>query len=262
MPGGQRAVQKLLCGNGIRGDEPVDAVVGRHDGVQGGGADVGGLVEQVGAVEVQEVEEEHRQRLGRAGGADVDRPSEPGRRHLKAVRAQVGPQRDGLAVGDQVGDGQRQRRLDHLGQPGGHLVEAAGVDGDLVAAAVDLHPGAVELGLENRLTAEPIQGIADTGRGLRQHRPDRPAHPQRKVRQRGGPTGQRRRRDTGQVAAEHGRPAHRGRGNAAGPGDRVRHHPGQRTLPQLAAEQAAQEHLLGFGGRGEEVPDQLRAPGL
>ena len=91
------------------------------------------------------------------------------------MRPPVGAQRDGLTVGDQVGDRQRQRGLDHLGQTRGDIVEAAGVDRHVIAGAVDLHPGAVQLGLENRRAAELLEGLGHAGRGLGEHRTDRPA---------------------------------------------------------------------------------------
>ena len=107
-------------------------------------------------------------------------------------RPTVGPQGDRLAVGDQVAYRQRQRRLDHLGQPGGDVVEAAGVDRHVAAVAVDLHAGAVELRLENRCAAEPFECIGDAGGGLREHRTDRPSDLQREVGEGVGAAGQRR----------------------------------------------------------------------
>ncbi len=73
---------------------------------------------------MQDVEEEHRQRLRGAGGGNVDASvlraaapaaTEPRRGDLESVRAPVGAQRDRLAVGDQVRHRQRERRLDDLG---------------------------------------------------------------------------------------------------------------------------------------------------
>ena len=213
-----------------------------------------GFVEQVDAVEMQDVEEEHRQRLRCAGGGDIDAavlaaPSaaaaEPRRGDLKSVRAPVGSQRDRLAVGDQVLHRQRERRLDDFGQPGGDVVEAAGVDRNVVAGAVDLDAGSVELGLENRLAAELVEGFGDPGRGLGQHRADGPTDPQRELGQRRLTAGQGGRRDGGQIAAQHRRPAHGRGGDARCLRHGVGHHPGQRALTQFAAEETPQERLLG-----------------
>ena len=51
-------------------------------------------------------------------------------------------------------------------------------------------------------------------------------------------------------------------GSARGLGDGVGHHPGERALPQLAAEEPAQERLLGLRCRGEQVRDEPRPAGL
>ena len=53
-----------------------------------------------------------------------------------------------------------------------------------------------------------------------------------------------------------------GAGDVRGLRHRVGHHPDQRALAQLAAEQAAQERLLGLGGRGEQSVDEFGAPRL
>ena len=212
---------------------------------------------------MQEVEEEHRQRLrARAARRRCDpcraATPEPRRGDLEPVRAPVGAQRDRLAVGDQVGDRQRERRLDDLGQPCGDVVEAAGVDRHVVAGAVDLDAGPVQLGLENRFAAESFECFGDSGRGLGQHRPDGPADPQRELGQRRLAAGQGGRRDGRQIAAQHRRAAHRRGGYACGLGDRVGHHAGQRALAQFAAEKPAQERLLGVRCRGEQVRDESR----
>ena len=163
---------------------------GRHQRVQGGQPVGGRRVEQVDAVAVQDVEEEHRKWLGRAGRGHIDGSAEPRRGDLEAVRPVIGPQRDRLAVGDQVVDRQRQRRLHHLGQPGGDVVQASGVDRDVVTGPVDLHPRTVQLRLENGCAAVTFERIGHTCRGLRQHRADRPADPQRERVQRRRSAGQ------------------------------------------------------------------------
>ena len=55
--------------------------------------------------------------------------------------------------------------MDNLGQPLGDVVEAAGVDGNLVARAVELHPGAVQFRLENRCATEAFEYV--DGRTIR-----------------------------------------------------------------------------------------------
>jgi hypothetical protein len=90
------------------------------------------------------------------------------------VRSAVGAQRDGLGVGDHRGDRQREGRIHHLGQPRSDVVEAAGVDGHGVPGAVDLHPRAVELGLEDGRPTKLFECVLDPRRGLREHGTDGP----------------------------------------------------------------------------------------
>ena len=72
MAGGQRRVEKPCAAAASDGDQPVDPVLVGNDRVERRRRAVVGRVEQVGAVEMQEVEEEHRQRLV-PGCGDVGR---------------------------------------------------------------------------------------------------------------------------------------------------------------------------------------------
>ena len=157
---------------------------------------------------------------------------------------------------------QCQRRLHHLGQPGGDVVEASGVDGDLVAGPMDLHPCAVQLGLENRCAAVTFQRVGHAGRGLCQHRADRLADPQRQRVQGRRAAGQRGAATAGRSPPSIAARCTGGGGDVGGLGHRVGHDPGQRALTQLAAEQPQQKHLLGFGCRGEQCGDEFGAPRL
>ena len=271
MTGFECDVEKPLRGVGVVGDQSVHPMGRRHDRVQGGHPLACRPVQQVFAVQMQQVEDEHRQRLRFPGGGDVDAaifpaptrpPPEPRRRHLKPVRTPVGPQGDCLRVGDQVGHRQLERRLDHLRQPFGDVVEAASIDRHRVARAVDLHARTVQLGLENRCAAEAFERLADTGGGLGQHRAHRLADLERELDERRLAPGQRGGRDGGQVAAQHCRAPHHRRGDVRGLRHRVGHHSDQGTLPQLAAEQATEEGLLGLGGCGEQSVDEFGAPRL
>ena len=90
MPGGQRRCPgSSPAAAGIRGDQPIDPVLRGHDVVERRGALAGRRVEQVDTVAVQDVEEEDRQRLGGAGGRDVDRPAEARRGDLEGLRPAV-----------------------------------------------------------------------------------------------------------------------------------------------------------------------------
>ena len=104
---------------------------GRHDARRARRRrSAGRRVEQVDAVEVQHVEEEHRQRLcGACRRPRRPTAAEPRRGDLEAVRAAPSG-RSAIASPSAIRSRhrQRQRRLDDLGQPVGDVVEAAGVD--------------------------------------------------------------------------------------------------------------------------------------
>ena len=147
--------------------------------------------------------------------------------------------------------------MDNLGQPLGDVVEAAGVDGNLVARAVDLHPGAVQFRLENRCATEAFECVDDAGGGLGKHRAHRLSDTQGELLHRRLSARQRRGRHRRKVPGQHRGAPHNRRGDAGCFGHRVGHHSDQGALPQLAAEQAPQEGLLDVGRRGEQVGDQL-----
>ena len=187
---------------------------------------------------MQDIEEEHRQRLTLAGRSDVDAAPEARRGHLELLRATVGAQRDGLTVGHERRDRQRQGGLDDLREPGRDLVQAARVDRHVLTVAVDLHARAVELGLEHRLTAEPLQRVGHVAGGLGQHGADRSPDLQRTNRSSaGGTVGQHGGGDRRQLAAEHRGATYGAGGHGGCLGHGVGHDTDQRTLPQLAGQQ-------------------------
>jgi hypothetical protein len=140
VPRAQRVVEHLLRGVGVRGDHARDLQV-RRDGLEPRGALLERRVEQVLALDVEDVEEERHDPLGRRLAVDA--------RHGLLERGRpvlVHPER--LAVEDGLGDREAAHRVDDPGQRVGDLVEVARVDADLVAAAMDLDPDAVELPLD------------------------------------------------------------------------------------------------------------------
>ncbi len=125
---------------------------------------------------------------------------------------------------------------------------------------MDLHADPVEL-LLHRARAEHGQRLGDRSGRARQHRLDRPPHPQGHGAQRLGPVGEHRLGDPGQGAVQHHRPAQLGRGYPGGRGHALQGHGVERALAHLARQQAAQEGLLGLGGRAEQPGDDPAAPG-
>lgn len=77
VAGGQRRIQEVGRVRWIGRDQPVHAVPSRHQCVQGGQPLGGRRFEQVGTIPMQDVEEEHRKWLRRAGSRNIDRSAEP-----------------------------------------------------------------------------------------------------------------------------------------------------------------------------------------
>ena len=90
MSRGQRRIQEVGGGDRIRGDQPIDPVLRGRDVVERRRPFAGRCVEQVDAVAMQDVEEEHRQRLGGARGRDIDGPAEARPGDLEGLWPAVG----------------------------------------------------------------------------------------------------------------------------------------------------------------------------
>ena len=162
---GDRLVEHALGLAGVAGEDARDPV-GRRDLLQPSDPLVQRRVQEILAVDVQDVEQERDDPLRRGAAVDL------GDRVLKRSGAlSVHP--DGLAVQHRLADRQPADRGDDPGQGLGDLVEVAGVDADLVAAAVDLDADPVELELHRR-ALEPVQRLGHVRAGGGQHREDRP----------------------------------------------------------------------------------------
>ena len=135
-----------------------------------------GLVEQRGAVQIEDVEQHQGDRQLVPYPLDLESASEPAHRRLEGQRGAVGAERDRLALHDQLARGEGARGLDQLGHGGGHLVEPAGVDPHLVVQPVDLDARAVELVLDRGL-AQLAQRLGYVVRAAGQHRQHRLEEP-------------------------------------------------------------------------------------
>lgn len=122
-----------------------------------------------------------------------------------------------------------------------------------------LDPHAVELPLDRGGRTGLLQGGGHAGRALREHRRDRPPDLQVERLQLRDAAAERGRADGGQRAAQGQGPAHLGRGHVRGHGDRLDHHPVERSLAQLARQQPVQERLLLPGEGAEQLAEQLTA---
>ncbi len=247
VPGGDRGVERGLRGVRVLGDHAADPVRLRDDALERRAALGQRRVEQVLAVDVQDVEEQRGERdaaaLARAEARGGD---------LEGLRPPVVAERDRLAVEHDRAGRQRAGELDHLRQPRGDVVERARVDRDVVAVAVDLDPRAVELPVDGG-RRDLLQRGGDVRGGAGEHRRERAHDLERDRVEAGAAVGQRDRRHRGEVAVQHQRAAQRGRRDARGLRHRLRHHPGERALAQVAAEQPDQERALLRGRPREQV---------
>ena len=133
----------------------------------------------------------------------------------------VGVERDRLAVEDQGRcAGSARDRLDHLGQPGGDVVEAAGEHADLVAVLVHLDPDAVELGVDGDTGPSPALSSAAATSGALEASIGRTGRPgcSPNSRERLDAPGERGGRDRRRGAGEHRGPAYGGGGHVRGRG--------------------------------------------
>lgn len=216
-----------------------------------------GFVDEVGAVEVEAVEEERSQP---EDPALVVLTAESRHHVLEEVRIlALGGRADDLGVEDGGLERQCPDQLDHLGEAGGHVVEVAGVEADLGPDPVDLQPDAVQLPLHRGGPVHRAQRVRHRRRGRRQHRGQGSQHFQADAPEAVGPIGQGHPGDLAEVARQQDRPPHQAGGDLGGAGDRVRQDAGQRALPQLAGEEATEELRLRAGGSPEQPTEDLVA---
>ena len=175
---------------------------------------------------------------------------------LRAWRPRATPSTSPSSTNDVAG--QRPRDGDDAGEAVGDVVEVAGVDAHVVAGAVDLDAGAVELPLHRR-RAGVAERLGDVGGAGGQHRLDRVSTASRTASSASRALVQRQRGGAAEVAREHRGAPDDGERHVGRLGDGVGHHPGQRALAQLAGEQPADEVRLGLGGAREEVGEQRLA---
>jgi len=157
---GQHVREERVHRGGVRGDEARDDGVARHHRVQRPEPFRRGGVDEVAAVEVEDVEEVRGERHALAQGCRVPahRPR-PGL--LEGAGAAVRPECDRLAVEDDGAHVQGADRLHHLGHPVGDVVERAREDDDVVARPVRLDADPVDLAVDGDLAGHPRQGGVD-----------------------------------------------------------------------------------------------------
>src|SRR5947199_210203 len=188
-------------GDEARHDEP------RHGPAQRREALAGRPVQEVLAVEMEDVEEERGQGKLAAQAGDVELAAEAAHGDLERQRRAVRPQRDDLAVEDELARRQGLDGLDQLGHGRGDVVPPAREDADLLPGLVDLDAGAVQLQLEGGL-AEPLQGLGDVPRRRGEHGLEGAQQLEAETVEPGPPLDEHGPRHGRQLAGEHERPAH------------------------------------------------------
>ncbi len=128
------------------------------------------------------------------------------------------------------------------------------------AVLVDLHPDAVQLGIDDRREPGAGQRAGDVGCAGGQHRPDRPAQPKADPGERRRASGRQQRGRLGRGTEQHRGAKHLGQRHAEGDGQAVLHGGVGGSLTDVLGDQPAQERLFRVGGRAEQLADRDRAP--
>jgi hypothetical protein len=154
------------------------------------------------------------------------------------MRAPVRLERDDLAVEHRRLERQRLHRVDDLGDAVADVRQAARERADLVAEAVHLEAGAVELPLDSG-RARAVDRLRCALRRLREHRLERPEDLEPEAGKAVGTVRERRLRDGVEIAGEHKRTADVRRGYQSGVRHRLDHHAFERALAELAVQDGA-----------------------
>ena len=176
------------------------------------------------------------------------------------MRSTVGAESDHLAVEDDRVDRKRERRGRHLGHAVGDVGEAPGEGAHLASESMDLDARAVQLPLDGSRSGPPHR-VGDCLRRLREHRLHGSEHLEPKALEPRLALGQRGFRHGGKLAREHERAPNVDRGNLGRPRHRVDHDPLERSLAELAVEDAAEKRLLSLRRQCEDRAE-LTAPRL
>ena len=239
-------------------EQPRDDEVARDKVLQPFETVAGGAVDEVLAVEVEDVEEE------RAGGTSARSRPTSTRLIVRAAvswkgRGRPSPARQGLAVEDDLASRHREDRLDHLRR---RSVISSRLRVNrrtssprrcacrrIPSSTVDDHP----------VGAQRAQRRRHVRSRRREHRPQRPPDDEPDPGQGIGAAGQRSGRRRRGIPGQHHRPPHRLLGYVRGHGDGLLHHAVERALAQLARHQPPQELLLGPGRPREQRVDRRPA---
>ena len=169
VPAGTRIVEEPLGRSDIVRLDPRDAQLGRKPLVEPLQSLTRRQVDKIFAVQMEDVEEERRERNLAPEPRPVRPAPEAAHRHLERPRATVRAESDRLAVEDRRPRIQCQHGLDDLGHAIRDLRKIAREHPHVVSRPVDLDARPVELPLDDR-RGDAVEGGCDVGGGLRQHR--------------------------------------------------------------------------------------------
>src|SRR6266851_804160 len=158
-----------ICRDGTRDDQ-----TGRHDPGEQCIPLTAGHVDQVRAIEMQEIEEEWRQRQAIPLTPAAVLARHPGRGDLEGPGASVRIERHGFPVEHRCAQVQAQHGGGDLRNPGGNVIERPGEDRHLSFVPVRLDPDSVNLPFQGR-RRYPVKGGSNAYCGCCEHGPQRPA---------------------------------------------------------------------------------------
>ena len=217
------------------------------DPLQHGQAFVQRGIDQIGAIDVEHIEEERLEPDSRANLITT----EAAHRLLEDSGPTVIGDSQRLTIEHHACHRQAADHGDDLRESGRDLVEVAGIDLHVVTDPMDLDPRAVELPF-NRRQADGFDRRADRGGCRGEHWLNTPARVQADLGQRCVTALMRNPGDNTQVTGHHRRPAHTRGLQAEGLGDRIGNDPGERTVAHIAEKDPAEELALGGGRLSEE----------
>ncbi len=265
MPAGDRVAEEGLHRRDIPGHHARDQQLRRHHGRHQGVPFARWGVDQVPSVQVQQVEEEGRERYFCALTADIDLAADPAGGDLEWLWPPAWAQRDYFPVEHQGVRVEGPHRVGDLGDPGGDVVERSREHADLAASPVDLDPDPVDLPL-GRGHGQPFEGRGNAGRRRGEHRAQRPTDLQANGAQRGrggrGPRArQRDLRHPRERPAQQEGPADLLGGHSGRAGHGLDHEAFKGTLVQFTRDQPDQERALTRRGpfeQGRQQPAPVR----
>ena len=256
VPVRQRLFQESFALQGVRDNGVGDQSSRRDQSRQRGETPPLGFVQQVGAVQIQQVEPERRQRQFRAQAVHVQLAAEAAHGGLKRPRAAVGMQADHLAVQYQVAARQRPHGFHHFRDRQRHIVEAAREYGHSVARPVDLNPCAIQFVFE-RCLAQFGQSAGYILGGLGQHGLEGAKQADIVLGEPSFPIFEQWAGDGRNAASQHGCAADTFQRDARGAGHGFQHDSFQSPLAQFARQQAREELLFRARGLPQQSVQQV-----